>query len=144
MAYIDTSVLVAYYCPEAISDKVEVLLLSMERPAVSQLTVIELASAISRKIREGSLAHKSGEAIISLFNTHIAENRFAHYTLQSEHYTTAFKWISRFDTPLRTLDALHLAVAKICKMPIITSDSHLAQSARILGVDFQHINPANK
>ncbi|MFA6009792.1 MAG: type II toxin-antitoxin system VapC family toxin [Desulfobacteraceae bacterium] len=139
MAYIDTSVLVAYYCPEAISDKVEAMLLSMERPAVSQLTVVELASAISRKIREGTLTRESGEEIISLFNTHITENRFAHYVLQSEHFTTAFKWISRLDTPLRTLDALHLAVAKNCKMPIITSDSHLAQSARILGVDFQYI-----
>lgn len=139
MAYIDTSVLVAYYCPEAISDTVEAILLSMERPAVSQLTVVELASALSRKIREGSLTRESGEEIISLFNTHINENRFAHYVLQSEHFTTAFKWISRLDTPLRPLDALHLAVAKICKMPIITSDSHLAQSARILGVDFQHI-----
>ncbi len=135
MAYIDTSVLVAYYCPEAISDKVEALLLSIERPAVSQLTVIELASAVSRKIREGSLAHKSGEAIISLFNTHIAENRFAHYTLQSEHYTTAFKWISRFDTPLRTLDALHLAIAQgIHCRQLATADKTMADAGKAVGL----------
>ena len=52
MFYIDTSVIVAYYCPETLSETVEQLIVKIKQPAISHLTEIELTSAISRKIRE--------------------------------------------------------------------------------------------
>lgn len=52
MFYIDTSVIVAYYCPEPMSEAVEELIIEIKQPAISHLTEIEFASAISRKIRE--------------------------------------------------------------------------------------------
>ena len=51
--YIDTSVLVAYYCPETISDRVESMLLDMEKTAISPLTEVELVSALSGKSDKG-------------------------------------------------------------------------------------------
>jgi predicted nucleic acid-binding protein len=38
MYYIDTSVIVAYYCPEALSDKAEDFLSKIDRPNISSLT----------------------------------------------------------------------------------------------------------
>ena len=38
MAYVDTSVLVAYYCPEPLSERVQSFLLSQDRPALSSMT----------------------------------------------------------------------------------------------------------
>ncbi len=60
MAYIDTSVLVAYYCPEPLSDQVEAILLNTERPAISQLTEVEFISALTRKIRGQMLTTGDG------------------------------------------------------------------------------------
>lgn len=86
MIYIDTSVLAAYYCPEALSDKVEEILLNTKEPAVSQLTEIELASAISRKIREHTVSKEDAEMILSLFQTHIDQKSFIYLPIQTKHY----------------------------------------------------------
>ena len=51
------------------------------------------------------------------------------------HYHLAREWISRFTTPLRTLDALHLAVASQNNIRLVTADTALAASAQFLGVD---------
>ncbi len=67
MVYIDTSVLVAYYCPEAMSNQVENILVNTDRPAISQLTEVELASALARKIRERTLAREDGNEILELW-----------------------------------------------------------------------------
>ncbi|MBF0228531.1 MAG: type II toxin-antitoxin system VapC family toxin [Desulfamplus sp.] len=134
MLYIDTSILAAYYCPEALSDKVEEILINTEEPAVSQLTEIELASAISRKIRENSFSKEDGEIILSLFQTHIDQKSFIYLPIQTKHYSIAKKWIAQFNTPLRSLDAIHLAIAHEKSIPILTADAKLANSAKILGV----------
>jgi predicted nucleic acid-binding protein len=42
MSYIDTSVLVAYYCPEPISAKAEKVILRADPPAVSHLAENEI------------------------------------------------------------------------------------------------------
>ncbi len=47
MYYLDTSVLAAYYCPEPLSEKVEKLVISADRPCISSFTEVELAPAIS-------------------------------------------------------------------------------------------------
>ena len=39
------------------------------------------------------------------------------------HYHLAREWISRFTTPLRTLDALHLAVASQNNIRLVTADT---------------------
>ena len=52
MFYIDTSVIVAYYCSETLSEIVEQLIVKTKQPAISHLTEIELTSAILRKIKK--------------------------------------------------------------------------------------------
>src|SRR6266404_5831728 len=49
--YIDTSVLVPYYCPEALSRAAERTLRGDPRPAVSDLVEVEFFSALARKVR---------------------------------------------------------------------------------------------
>jgi uncharacterized protein len=46
MVYIDTSVLVAYYCPEPLSEKAEKLLIRYLKPAISSLTEVGFFSAV--------------------------------------------------------------------------------------------------
>ncbi len=135
MIYIDTSILVAYYCPEKISDQVEKILVETSHPAISQLTEVELTSALARKIRENALSQEDGKAVLSIFRTHIDEKSYAYLPIQPKHFSTAMNWIADFNTPLRTLDALHLAIAAQNKAPLLTADIKFAESAKTLGVE---------
>ncbi len=133
--YLDTSVLVAFYFPESISDQIEKIMLQTDRPAISQLTEIELSSAIAKKIRGKCLTVEKGREIISLFQTHIQQKGYTQLPLQPGHYTAANNWIYQFNSPLRTLDALHLAIASKSNLTLLTADRKLVESAKILGVD---------
>lgn len=46
-----------------------------------------------------------------------------------------------FDTPLRTLDALHLAVAASNNLRLVTADETLAEAANVFGVAVQLLTP---
>ncbi|MBU2511070.1 type II toxin-antitoxin system VapC family toxin [bacterium] len=139
MIYIDTSVLVAYYCPEKNSDQVESILTETANPVISQLTEVELASALTRKIREKALSQEDGKAVLSVFRTHIDKKSFTYLPIQPKHFSTAMNWIAEFNLPLRTLDALHLAIAASNKTPLLTADIKFAESAKKLGIEVTYI-----
>jgi predicted nucleic acid-binding protein len=140
MLYLDTNVIAAYYCPEAMSCRVESFLLSQtERLAVSHLTEVELASAISRKIREKNMTQEAGKRVVQQFVMHIREGYFERLTLNTTHYKIAKEWLARFDMPLRTLDALHLALSEKENAPIVTFDKQLLASASSLKVAYSEI-----
>ena len=72
MFYVDTSIIVAYYCPESLSEKSEAFITTHARLAISNLTELELFSAISRKIRDGNMDRKDGSRVISELLAHLA------------------------------------------------------------------------
>lgn len=140
MLYMDTSIIAAYYCPEILSEKVEHFILSRkERLTISNLSEIELYSAISRKIREKNLETIDGKKILNKFENHIKEKYFTKLILKENHYKKAKEWISRFDNSLKTVDALHLALSDCEKASIVTLDKKLLASARLLNVDYIEI-----
>ena len=135
MYYVDTSVLAAYYCPEPLSEKAEEIIIASGRPAISILTRIELFSAISRKVREG-MAPEDGNKIIRQFEYHLIEQKlYRQLALDEHHYTMAANWIAQFNTPLRSLDGLHLAVSSAAQLNLLTADIKLAECARFFGLD---------
>ena len=134
MLYLDTSILAAYYCPEPLSDRVERLMLKSRDLAISSLTEVEMASAIARKVREKNVSLDNAHRILDEFQAHLHGSFFKRIAVESKYYKLAYNWITRFDAPLRTFDALHLAIASDNKMDLITADKSLSQSARKLGI----------
>ncbi len=134
MTYIDTSALVAYYCPEPLSEATERLLLSIEGPSISYLTDVEISSAISRKIRVKELTPSDGNRVLNLYQNHIDQRLFRWLPLDLSHFQLAKSWIAQFNTPLRTLDALHLAVAQANALPILSLDRQLIEAAEYFGI----------
>ncbi len=61
--------------------------------------------------------------------------------LKPVHYKRAREWISRFETPLRTLDALDLAIAAENDLCLVTSDAGLTISAETFGIKVQILRP---
>jgi predicted nucleic acid-binding protein len=135
MVYMDTSVIVAYYCPEALSEKAEAFITTHARPAISPLTELELFSAISRKIREGNMDRKDGSRIIAKFLSHLDDLFYNKIPIEQHHYRLARDWIGQFITSLRSLDAIHLSIASSEGATLVTADEVLATSRETLAVD---------
>jgi predicted nucleic acid-binding protein len=134
-AYIDTSVLVAYYCPEPLSERAETFLLAQKEPAISLLTEVEFFSAVSRKVREKTIEKKDAGKIIAKFISHLDGCHYICLPVERRHFQLARDWISIFQFALRTLDALHLAIGSSEGRTIVTSDPGLFKFAKALTID---------
>lgn len=128
--YADTSLLAAYYCPEAGSGKAQVFLAKQEGVSISWLTETEMMSAISRKVRERELSKPDARRIADLFQEHVQGGYYEVLALEATDYRLAKELLGRFDTPLRALDALHVAVALRVARPLATADDRLAKAAK--------------
>jgi predicted nucleic acid-binding protein len=135
MVYVDTSALVAYYCPEPLSEKVEAFLTAQIQPAISALTELELFSAISRKVREKGMGHKDAGRVTARFAAHLDNHYFTYLPVEAHHFRLARSWTGMFKLSLRTLDALHLAIASSEGFSIVTTDKSLSRSAKGLGLN---------
>lgn len=134
MHYIDTSVLVAYYFPEPLSERVESFLTTCSQPAISRLTEVEICSALARRIRLGELAKIDADRLTAAFLLHIEESMYTLLSLTDDHYRLAREWMASWNTTLKTLDALHLALAASGGLTMVTADQQLARSAEALAV----------
>jgi predicted nucleic acid-binding protein len=133
--YIDTSVLVAYYCPEDLSEKAEVFLTAHMHPAISALTELELFSAISRKVQGKGMSHKDAGRVTAKFISHLNGHYFTYFPVEAHHFRLAREWIGTFKLHLRTLDAIHLAIASSERLSLATADKSLMKSAKGLGLN---------
>jgi hypothetical protein len=132
--YVDTSVLVAYYCPEPLSDKVEAYLRAYTKPSVSALTEIELLSALSKKVRAKEMKRNDATRVIARFLADLESGYYTYLSVEVAHFRLARDWLGMFRLNLRTLDALHLAIASSQGYSIITADMNLSKSAKGLGL----------
>ncbi|NOY70739.1 MAG: type II toxin-antitoxin system VapC family toxin [Deltaproteobacteria bacterium] len=141
MLYLDTSVLVAYYCPEALSRQVQSLLREQVKPALSVLTEVEFTSAVAKKIRLNELGNADANRILAKFTSHVEAGLYRMVPVENHHWRLARGWIGLFTTSLRTLDALHLAIASAEELQLITSDKQFYQAAEMFAVDARLVAP---
>ena len=130
-AYIDTSILGAYYCPEPLSEASEAALRGVAVPVISNLTLVEFSSLIARKRQFKELDARRVSRVSSLFRSNVDEGFYRRIILGAEHFIRAEQLIEAVAT-LRTLDALHLAAAMMEDIPIVTADGQLAGAAKKL------------
>jgi predicted nucleic acid-binding protein len=129
-AYIDTSVLGAYYCPEALSTTAERALREVTTPVISLLSEVEFASLLSRKRRLKDINERQAKDILDLFETHVTEGFYRRMALTTEHFLKARVLVASERSALRTLDSLHLAAALSENLPLMTADRELAKEAK--------------
>jgi predicted nucleic acid-binding protein len=134
MAYVDASVLAAYYCPEPLSRTAQREVRKRGAPVISPLTEVEFCSALAIKTRTGEMEADSARRILAQFRAHCAESRYRIVSVEAREYSVACDWIAGFSSPLRTVDALHLAAVFTNGLVLVTADKGLAKSARHFGV----------
>jgi len=137
--YIDTSVLAAIYIPERWSQAAENLLASQNVRVISNLVEVEMHSAVARRLRMREIKRDEASSIVRKFEADLESLIYQRLEIGEPDWAAAKKLLDRFDAPLRTLDALHLALALTNELRLVTSDRRLAKSARSLKIDFQFL-----
>jgi len=135
--YVDTSILAAYYCPEPLSERAEERLRAPHPPVLSWLTDVELHSALAKKGRRNELAERDAERIQDLLRAHVSNALYEIAAIEHGDFVQARQWMARMDTTLRTLDALHLAVAHRRDLKVLTADQGLADAGRSFEVEVE-------
>jgi predicted nucleic acid-binding protein len=139
MYYLDTSVLVAFYLPEPMNSKVQKLCSGLDVIAISGLSEVEFHSALARRIRMNELTKGDALKVVSQFKVHVDGGFYRMIAIEQRDYLLARDWLATFHTPLRTLDALHLAAAFSNGLAVVTADKLFAESARHFGVKHELI-----
>ncbi len=94
-----------------------------------------MRSLLARRRRAGDLSPESETVIYAAFLQDIAEGSLRQYPVEDARFSEAANLISRYPGhPLRTLDALHLAVARSAQVDAVaTADTVMAAAAEAMG-----------
>jgi predicted nucleic acid-binding protein len=134
--YFDTSALAKWYLNEARSDDVEKYIQEHGPVAISELTVVEMRCLLARRRRERNIDLKIEAQVFATFQEDIRQNFLICQPLPKNLATGAVNLLSVLaDVPLRTLDALHLMIAKEIQTDILaTADKIMAAGGKLMGL----------
>ena len=132
--YLDASVLISMFVPDAHSSAADRLLRSADQPVlVSDFAAAEFASGISQLVRMRAVGAKDAAAVFSDFDEWIMRETERIET-QTSDLANAGRLLRRLDTPLRTPDAIHIEIARRIAAQLMTFDRIMASAARALGL----------
>lgn len=140
--YVDTSALVKYYYPEEGSEAVESRLLGASRVFLSQLSLVEMASALAKKLRARELRLGERARIWTAFLADLKAPQVELVPIRSGHLDHAVELLNEYGKTfnLRSLDALHLAVARLVPCEeVLTSDGIMASVGRRLSMKVTNV-----
>jgi predicted nucleic acid-binding protein len=135
--YVDSSALAKLYVPELDSDEVDSYLRGRVGLMISELAITEVLSAIARRKREGELSSDVAIRIRDALLADADSGAFARLHLDPAVHREAERLLlSTTAVPLRTLDALHLALAfSGAATHLLTFDRRMREAALQYGLN---------
>lgn len=135
IAYLDASVLVALFTRDAFTDRAT-RFLRTQQPVVlvSDFAAAEFASAVARLSRMREISLDEAHALLRDFDLWRLRATQEAATM-SVDVAAAASYLRRLDLPLRTADAINIAIAQRLDASLATFDVKMAASARILGAE---------
>jgi predicted nucleic acid-binding protein len=133
---IDTSALAKRYLNEPGSEAFDAFLGTLSRALISRLTIVELHCLLRRRWRAGEIDDDYERAARAHFADDVRRGYFEVEPLADRHAMLAHDLIDQLSGyPLRTLDALHLAIAHGAGVRVLaTADREMARAAEALGI----------
>jgi hypothetical protein len=133
--YFDTSALAKWYIREARSEEVEKYIQDHGPIDMSDLTIVEMRALLARRRRERNIDSQTEIRIYATFEDDIRQKLLVCHPLPSDLAAAAANLLSVLpDLPLRTLDVLHLSIAKEIQAEILaTADRVMAAGAKAMG-----------
>lgn len=134
--YFDTSALAKWYLNESRSEDVEKYIRLHGPVAISDLTVVEMRCLLARRRREKSISATIEMEAFATFQEDVRRRFLICHPLPDGLAMGAVNLMSLVsEIPVRTLDALHLMIAKEISADIlVTADKIMTQGAKALGI----------
>jgi len=134
--YLDTSALAKWYLNEPFSEDFEEFIQAQQDAAISRLTVVEFRCLLARRRRAGEITKAVESRVYTAFEKDVSGGSLQVHPVTDEHVIAALGMIERLGKyPLRTLDALHLAIAQgIQCRQLATADRTTADAGKAAGL----------
>ena len=141
MIYIDTSLVVSLHVTEVRSYSA---VSWFERRVgdvflISDWTDVEVASALSRKVRSGKITEEQRQRAADAYAV-MRDGLFQRLTIAPGNYQRAVEMLQEPSTGLRAGDALHLAVAEAHGASVASLDATLMHAANRFGLAVELIS----
>jgi len=147
--YFDTSAVVKYYTSETGSNQViEIIENGSSYVYISQIGIVEVAAALSKKMRTHEISIEDYKSSYSLFQSDILTKQYFIVQLNDQIVEVAVSLTSLY--PLKGYDAVHLSSAitlnsvmlqkNIPPIHFISSDKTLCKSAKKEGLNVSDLN----
>lgn len=148
--YLDSSALIKRYAPEAGTAWVKQLFdpVLNHQAYFSQVTGVEVAAGLSRKVRTKELSSKYYQLVLQLFLNDLDQGDYNIVPLNDTMVELAIDLTKRH--PLRAYDALHLATAKtvntalasaqLSQLTFVSADTSLLAAAQGEGLAVDNPN----
>lgn len=135
--YLDTSALAKWYLNEPFSEEFEAFIQELPSAVISRLTVVEFRCLLARRRRAGEITKTVESRVYASFEKDVGAGFLDVHPVADEHLIAAQGLITRLARyPLRTLDALHLAVAQgIHCRRLATADKTMADAGKATGFE---------
>ena len=134
--YLDTSALAKWYLNEPFSEQFEAFIQEEPTAVISRLSVVEFRCLLARRRRAGEITKAIESRVYASFEKDVGAGFLQVYPVSDEHLIAALGLITRLGKyPLRTLDALHLAIAQgIRCRQLATADKSMANAGKAAGL----------
>jgi len=131
--YVYTNVIGALLIPEPLTNSAQSYITDCDDLLlISHFTGVEFASLVARRVRTGEFTYNQATLALSQFDAW-TEALTQRIEPEIADFAVATSFLRRLDLPLRTLDALHIAIARRFDATLVTFDQRMATSARALG-----------
>ena len=136
-AYLDTSALAKWYLHEPGSEAFEAFVVDLPSALISQLTRVEMRCLLARRRCSGTIGPGTERSAARLFENDIRSGHLVVLEVGEPCWAEAVALVDRLsEVGLRTLDALHLAIAHDARADMFaTADRALAKAAARLGFE---------
>jgi predicted nucleic acid-binding protein len=139
LRYVDTSVVVSLYVTEPRSSRATAEV--AKNPAdlvVSPWVTLELKSALALTVRQGKLTPQAAGQVLNDYALDCAQGKYIEIGIRTDHFLLGQRSLT-FDNGLRAGDALHLGIAQLEGLTLVSADGNLCRVASALGVPTVHL-----
>lgn len=128
--YFDTSVIMSLYVEDVFTEKAEAFYTQHASQATVSVWVdLEFKSALAFLVRTERLALEGAHLALETYREDRSRSVYNRVELTSEHFVAGATAL-RLEGALRAGDALHLGVAQVAGLPLVTSDRTLYRVAQ--------------
>lgn len=136
-AYIDTSALAKWYLNEARSEEFAAWMQAEPETHISTLTVVEMRCLLARRRRNQEISCEIEQQIFATLQDDMSQGFLIRHPVDEESVLGALALLTLVSAhPLRTLDALHLSIARRLGVGrLVTADRIMISAGNAIGFD---------